>query len=614
MRIDRRTFMMGLSAAAVMQAVPANAFVAGATKSAADAAAEKLFAASAEALLRAYPENASDMGIDTGARRGLKALLTDRTPAGVAKLAADAGARLAAFRKVDEAQLSPNLRRDLEVSIRTHELAVEGFAFGYGDTANLNRSYGYRNSPYTMSHNTGAFVEIPDFLANKHPFENVEDGDMYLSRMEAYATALDGETERLKAEYDKGVILPDFLLDKAIAQVTAGRSKPVADWEIVSAIRAAAPTVPAAYAERARAIAAGSISAALDRQLAELKRHRAIAKPDAGAWKLPDGDAYYGWALRTATTTNLTPNEVHERGKEELKLLQDRMDGLLRKQGLTEGTVGARMTALGKDPQYLYPNTDAGRQQILDYVNDRINDIRARMPQAFATLVPGNLVVKRVPPAIENGAPDGYASAGSVDGTRPGAYYINLRDTSIWPRHSLPTLSYHEGIPGHVWQGEYVFDVPLLRSLYAFNAYTEGWALYAEQLADELGVYEGDPVGQLGYLQSISFRACRLVVDTGLHAKRWTREQAVEWFARTNGSPEEQVRGEVDRYCAWPGQACGYKLGHSEINRIRREMQAAAGAGFDLKRFNDAVVTGGEVPLDLLETFVAEALGRKMPA
>ena len=197
-----------------------------------------------------------------------------------------------------------------------------------------------------------------------------------------------------------------------------------------------------------------------------------------------------------------------------------------------------------------------------------------------------------------------HETSGSIDGSVPGMYYINLRDTGIWPKWSLPTLTYHEGIPGHVWQGEYTYKLPLIRSLLAFNAYSEGWALYAEQLGSELGVYEGDPLGQLGFLQSISFRACRLVVDSGIHAKRWTREQAIQWFVENNGTNPEAARGEVDRYCAWPGQACGYKVGHSEINRLRDKAKAALGSRFDLAAYDDAVVLSGNVPLTLLETVI----------
>jgi len=303
---------------------------------------------------------------------------------------------------------------------------------------------------------------------------------------------------------------------------------------------------------------------------------------------------------------------VHQMGLEQLSELQARMEPLLRAQGLTQGTPGERMTALGKDTRNLFPNTDAGRDQILAYVNERLADIRTRLPRAFATLGPGNLQVKRVPPAIENGAPDGYAGPGTIDGSQPGLYYINLRDTSIWPKYALPTLSYHEGIPGHVWQGEYTYKLPLIRSLLEFNAYSEGWALYAEQLADELGVYEGDPLGKLGYLQSLAFRACRLVVDTGIHAKRWTREQAINWFATTNGSTVMEVSAEVDRYCAWPGQACGYKVGHTQITRLRDQAQKQLGARFDLRLFNDAIVRAGSVPMTLLPKVIDSYLAPQL--
>jgi uncharacterized protein (DUF885 family) len=287
-------------------------------------------------------------------------------------------------------------------------------------------------------------------------------------------------------------------------------------------------------------------------------------------------------------------------GQEQLKELQGEMDGILRGLNLTAGTVGERMSALAKDKRYQFPEGDQGRAQIMQYLEGRIADMRTRLPRAFATPVSGKLEIKRLPPEVEPGAPGAYGGPGTIDGKVPGRFWINLYTTSRHTRFSLPTLAYHESIPGHVWQGEYTFKLPLARSLLAFNAYTEGWALYAEQLADELGVYEDDPVGRLGYLQSIAFRACRLVVDTGLHSKRWTRQQAIEWFATTNGSGLEEVTSEVDRYCAWPGQACGYKVGHSEINRLRTKAHGALGNKFDLRLFDDALVKGGDVPMVVL--------------
>lgn len=264
------------------------------------------------------------------------------------------------------------------------------------------------------------------------------------------------------------------------------------------------------------------------------------------------------------------------------------------------------MAALGKDKRFMFPEGDPGRAEIIDFIQKRIEWIRAQMPRAFRNIVPGRVEVRRLPLAEEPGAPTAYGGAGSIDGSVPGKMWINLRTTDLHRKYDLPTLVHHEAIPGHVWQGEYANRLPLIRSILAFNAYSEGWALYGEQLADELGAYDHDPVGRLGYLQSIAFRACRMVVDTGLHAKGWSREQAVRFFIERNGNKREEVVNEVDRYCSWPGQACGYKMGHSEINRQRLRAQQALGSAYDLRDFDQAVVDGGNVPLDVL----AENVGR----
>lgn len=611
-KLDRREFMAVTGAAATVQLLAGCAPVPALRPPAGSAGTESLLAGIAEQLLREYPENATALGLDTGARAPLKSELTDRSLEGRRRLAAAAAQRLAELEAIDTSTLDPQSRFNVDVVRTAHELAKEGFAFPFGDVVSLSAQWSYRNAPYVVAQNTGAFVEVPDFLDSNHKVETAADADAYLARLEAYAEALDGETARLAHDAGLGVVAPAFLLDKTLGQMKPARAQPIEQWTLVTSLAERSKAIGGDYARRAAQIVSDKVAPAMDRQIAELERHRARATQDAGVWKLPDGEAYYGWALKAATTSNMTPDEVHQLGLEQLRELSAEMDPLLRAQGLTQGTVGERMTALGKDPKHLFPNTDAGRKQILDYIDGRIADIRPRLSRAFHTLVEGRLVVKRVPPAIEEGAPGGYAAAGTMDGSVPGQYYINLRDTAMWPRYALPTLTYHEGIPGHIWQGEYTYDLPLVRSLLAFNAYSEGWALYAEQLADELGVYEGDPLGRLGYLQSMSFRACRLVVDTGLHAKRWTRDQAIQWFATTNGSTVEEVQGEVDRYCAWPGQACGYKMGHIEINRLRDRAEAALGQGYDYRAFNDAVVKTGGVPMTVLEREIdAHIAGRK---
>jgi uncharacterized protein (DUF885 family) len=609
MTSSRRDFIVGTAAALASTRLPFAA--AEASQSAADRAAEALLSELAEELMEDYPESATGLGIDNGTRAALKSRLTDRSAEGQRAIAQRVAKRLQRVKSIDTSQLSDAVRIDVDVMRTAHEFASEGFVFPYGDVATLNSSWSYRNAPYVVAQNTGAFLEIPSMLDSRHTIETRADADAYLERLEAYAGQIDGETGRLRAAAAQGVIAPDFLLDKTLSQLRIASSGNVAEWSLVTSLARRTEKMQGDYAAKAARIAKDKIAPALQRQLAELEAHRKRATSDAGVWKLPRGDEYYAWALSAATTTRMTPDEIHALGQEELRALQSEMDAILKKQGLTQGTVGERMTALGKQERFLYPDNDEGRAQIMALLDDRVKDIRTRLPRAFATLVPGNLEIVRMAPEVEPGAPGAYGGAGTIDGKVPGKFWINLHTTKLWTSYALPTLTYHESIPGHVWQGEYAFKLPLFRSLLAFNAFAEGWALYAEQLAAELGVYDDDPFGRLGYLQSIAFRACRLVVDTGLHAKRWTRQQAIEWFARTNGSGLEEVTSEVDRYCAWPGQACGYKVGHSEINRLRRKAQQALGEKFDFRKFNDTVVQGGDVPMVVLarniDAFIARS-------
>jgi uncharacterized protein (DUF885 family) len=601
LRLARREFLGGVAAAGLLGGCKV-----GNQQVKPGADLPKQLSDMAEQMLAEYPENATILGIATGAREPLAHRLTDRTAEGRAALADAARARLTNLKSLDLSDLGVPANLDAAVALSAHEITDEGYRFPYGDVVNLDPNIGYRNTPYVVNQLAGAFIEIPDFLSSRHTVATAADAEAFADRVEGYVRALDGETDRLAHDRGIGVVAPDFVLDKAIATISGGAAQKPDDTTLVTSISASVTKagLDQNVVERVRQTVTTGVLPALQRQAEELKRHRAVAKSDAGAWHLPDGDAYYAWALKAGTTTNRTPDDIHQLGLEQVKAIQARMETIMARQGMTGGTVGERMAALGKDPSQLYPNTAAGREQLLAYLNDRVADVRGRLPQAFATLVPGKLIIKRVPPEIEAGAPGGYASAGSIDGKVPGQYYINLRDTAEWPRFSLPTLTYHEGIPGHVWQGEYANRMALIRSMLAFNAYSEGWALYAEQLADELGVYADDPMGQLGYLQSSSFRACRLVVDTGLHAKHWTRDRAIDWFVSTNGDDRNSITGEVDRYCSMPGQACGYKVGHLEIVRLRDKAKAALGPKYDLRKFNGAVVLGGSVPMTLLETVI----------
>jgi uncharacterized protein (DUF885 family) len=310
--------------------------------------------------------------------------------------------------------------------------------------------------------------------------------------------------------------------------------------------------------------------------------------------------------------------EIHQMGLDQGAAIDAQMDALLKAQGLTQGTVGERTTALTKDPRYVYPNTDDGRAQLLEALRGHIAAIRPHMAQLSRLGLNADVQVKAVPKEIEAGAGLGYMNFASLDGSRPAIYYVNLMDTGNWPKFTLCSLTMHEAIPGHAWQGAYLAErqaeIPRIYSLLGFNAFVEGWALYAEQLADEVGMYEHDPLGRLGYLQAQRFRASRLVVDTGIHAKRWTREQAIDSMASATGRARAAVTSEVDRYCASPGQACGYKVGHTRIVALREKAKAALGPRFDLRDYDDAVVSTGGVPLDVLSGVIDRWLSSPSPA
>jgi uncharacterized protein (DUF885 family) len=553
-------------------------------------------------LLRLVPETATSLGLDTGERAELRSQLTDRSAEGQQRIASQLRSDLERANGFDTSALPHAARTSLEVVRSAYATALEGFAMPYGDVP----VGGWRITPYVVIQNVGAYLDVPRFLDAEHRIEQAADADGYLTRLQSYAKQLEGELGRVQAARAKGLVPPAFLIDKALAQMSLSIKNAREGGALVESIERRTKNIPGTWAERARAIAAKEIAPALERQLAELQAQRAIATSDAGMWARPNGDEYYRWALKASTTTSMSPDEVHEMGQRELQELHARMDEILKGAGYTQGSVGARMQALAKNPRYKFPEGDRGRAEITAFIQNRLDWIRAQMPRAFGTVVNPNMEVKRLPPEEEPGAPAAYGGAGSIDGKIPGRFWINLRTTDLHSKYSLADLTFHEAIPGHIWQGEYTHEMPLVRQMLAFNAYSEGWALYAEQLADELGAFENDPVGRLGYLQSIAFRACRLVVDTGLHAKRWTREQGVRFFVDANGSNPLEVASEVDRYCSWPGQACGYKVGHSEINRQREKAKTTLGSTFADKIFNDTVVLGGNVPLDVLAKNVDE--------
>jgi len=553
-------------------------------------------------LLALEPEGATQKGVDTGAHADLRSKLEDRSAAGQAAIAQLLREDLARAEAVDLTVLDPATRTSLEVVRSAYRTALDGFALPYGDVAVGS----FRNSPYVVIQNVGQYIDAPNLLEADHPVRDAADAEAYLARLEALPATIDGETERIRAARESGLVPPAILLDRTIDQLGKAHADARFGGRLVSGLTSRTANIAGDWAQRATAQVTGPVASALARQLEEIKAQRAVARDEPGMWARPRGDQYYAWALRASTTTRLTPDEIHRMGIDQVGELQARMDPILRKLGYASGTVGERMRGLALDSRFKFPEGDEGRAETIALMQSKIAFIRTKLPLAFRRLARGNLEIRRIAPAEEAGAPGAYGGAGSIDGTIPGKIWLNLSSTDRHTRFDIPSLGFHEGIPGHVWEGEYSNQLPLIRSLLQFNAFSEGWALYAETLGDELGAYDSDEPGRLGYLQSLSFRACRLVVDTGLHAKRWTRQQAIEWFSKTNGSGLAEVVPEVDRYCAWPGQACGYKVGHSEILRLREQAKARLGARYDLRDFDQAVVDGGNVPLDVLATNVEQ--------
>lgn len=600
---DRRRLLQSAALSAGLVAVggPALARQAGAGQGDAAAQLKTFMDATFEQTLDKSPEVVTMFGLDKGDRAAAKSKLTIPTRAEEDDQRAFTRRQRADLSRIDRSKLDArnanyydSLTQNLDGVIATYDIP-----YGQGGWPN----------PYRVSQQGGAYQSTPDFLANQHTIETAADADAYVARVNAFADVLLAETDRLKEDYALGVIPPDFILAKAIRQQDGVLATPAATSPLTQSVvdRARAKGLTGDWGAQVERLVTERVYPALAAQNAVLKAAQPNAVHEASVRRLPQGEQYYANSLRYITTTRLTADEIHRTGVEQMADLTARADVLLKAQGLTQGSVAERIKALGDDPKYVYANTDAGKAELIAKLNAQMADMQARLPNAFGRLPKAKVEIKRVPPEIEAGAPMGYYNSPSLDGTRPGIYWINLKDTAEWPSWTLPTLTYHEATPGHHLQislQQESESAPLLMNLLGFSSYVEGWGLYAEQLADELGAYENDPVGQIGYLQSLMFRAARLVVDTGIHSKGWSREEGIRYMMEAYGDQEGAATSEVERYCGWPGQACAYKVGHNEWVRLREKAKTTLGPKFDIKGFHDTALAAGGVPLSVLERIV----------
>ncbi len=550
-------------------------------------------------MIDSSPRMATALGLDKGPRAALKSALDDNSLKGMTD---DLARGRKALAMLDGYKAQGLADRDaLNLEVVRYSLEREVIPAGKYGLSSIGR-------PYRIFQQGGAYFQVPDFLNTAHTIAAPADCDAYLARLAAFATALDNDSAVQRDFAARGYLAPGWSLDLTLGQMRKLRGQPAESCSMVTSLTSRAQKAGIAGDWRAQAakIVAESVYPALDRQIALIEELRPTTKAGDGIWRIPRGDEIYADALMNATTTSMTPEEVHQLGIAQVAEITAELNAILDKEGFAKGAIGSRLAALNVRPDQLYADSADGRAALLRQLNEDCQRMNALLPQAFNNPPTAPLEIRAVPVEIQDGASNGYYNRAALDGSRPAIYFINLKDVGDWPKYGLPALTFHEGAPGHHLQisiQQQSGDIPMLRKVGGFSAYSEGWALYAEQLSDELHAYR-TPLERAGFLQSFLFRAARLVVDTGLHAKQWSREKATAYMVETTGFAEPRCQREVERYCTQPGQACSYKVGHATWVRAREKAQAALGAKFDVKWFHE-VLHDGAMPLAVLERRIA---------
>jgi uncharacterized protein (DUF885 family) len=534
--------------------------------------------------------------------------LTDQSLAHEKKMQAKLKDDLATLQKYDRSSMNEADALNYDMLAYFLTMQAEGEKFSHHNYP-LNQLFGIQN-------------EFPTFMGTQHPVESAKDAENYLARLDKVPLMVNQVMEGLIVREQEKIIPPTFVVEKVLKEMHA--------------FVAAEPKQNILYSslvEKFSELKDGQISQTQQKQFlsdTEVairdKVYPAYQKfinyyeqllpkttGNNGVWALPDGDAFYAYSVKMHTTTDMTPEQVHQLGLSEVARIEAEMNAILVAEGLAEGTVGARIQEISKRPDQLYPDTEAGRAEIINSFQEIINEINNGLDPYFNSRPKMGVEVERVPEFREKTAPGAYYNPPAFDGSRPGVFYINLRNTAEVAKFGMRTLAYHEGIPGHHFQialQQELTGVPTFRKVLPFTAFAEGWALYSERLAWEAG-FQKDPLDNLGRLQAEMFRAVRLVVDTGMHYKHWTREQSITYMLEKTGMPETDVIAEIERYLVMPGQALAYKVGMNKILELREKAKIELGAKFDIKAFHDVVLTGGSMPMALLEKRVDEWIARE---
>jgi len=610
--LTRRQTLAGLAAGTILG-------ISGCTslpgRSAPSCGAGTVLADEADYLLALLPEVATYNGAEASLDGGpLARTLNDYSPAGEQALrdgTAESRTRIAALDCAADSREA--LHAQVSDAVLANSARSSSIAYGH-----INPFSYVNHLPYLISQISGPHIDSQAVMSTQQSLRTPEAIDAWLEKLEGFETGFAGILEKVRSDEAAGCRPPQALLAKTLPVLDAFLAGPAEAHPLIEALNTGMTdaVIDQSLRQEAMQRAITALETRARPAYSRLREQIADMLPrgqeSSGIWAQPDGEALYAANILALGDTDQSPDEIHQIGLDEVARITSEMETLLSAQEMTEGSVGERMLALADDPRFLYEDSDAGRAELLEYLGTLVSDAEQRYPEFLpADVVPQQpMLIRRVPVATEAGAPGGYYDAPSLDGTRPGTYWINLRDMSAVARFTLPTLSYHEGVPGHHTQtaiASGLGEAPLIVRIASFNAYQEGWALYSERLMSELGAYEDDPFGDLGRLQDELFRAVRLVVDTGMHHLHWQRERAITYMQEVTGTPESSCIAEIERYMAWPGQALGYKLGQLRLIEMREQMRTAQGATFDLRAFNEIVLNEGAMPLRLVAERVAAA-------
>ncbi|MBL4659598.1 MAG: DUF885 domain-containing protein [Alcanivoracaceae bacterium] len=578
-----------------------------------DTGLKSLYDNSTIALFNSRPTNATMYGIEENLAGGkFNHRLADFSPAAEAQLRTS----LRTLNQQLENAKNTDDNRAVMQNLTRYFAGSEDFNIGYIDVW-------MGLSAFIVNQINGPLIDVPNAMITNQQINSLDDVNDYIKRLDHFDLFVEHVLAKMSADADNNWLPPEVIVNKSIATMH-GFIKPTAHEhpfvtsfvDKIEKLSNLSPQQKSQLINKVKILVTTKVYPAYNNVILQLNDLLLSAPTESGIWAQPNGEAYYKDAVKMLGDTDLSPEQIHQLGLDEVTRISIEMDTILRTEGLTQGTVGQRMTAINDDPQFLYEDSDTGRENLLNDLNGYINEISAIMDSQFATRPKYAVEVRKFPKSREESAPGGMYTNPPLDGSQPGIYWINLRDIKANPKFDLKTLTYHEAIPGHHWQVALNLEqdsLPMLRRIAPYNAYVEGWALYSEKVAAEMGMYKNDPYSDLGRLKAEMFRAVRLVVDTGLHYKKWNREQAIKYMAETTGTVESDVVAEIERYMVWPGQALGYKLGMINILRLRADAKQQLGDKFEIKGFHDLVLLGGATPMSILNAKVADWIESQKP-